>query len=128
MVSSFCFLGQAERRDNIFKCGGGARRMYGRFNDAFYVSDAWKKCRDGYARSKGGLCERCMERGIIRAGEIVHHKVHLTADNITDPNITLNWRNLMLLCRECHGEIHSKPKRYKVLDDGRVIPYPPSEK
>ena len=94
-----------------------------RYNDSFYTSDVWIKCREGYARSVGGLCERCRDRGIIRAGEIVHHKKHITPDNINDPRITLSWDNLMLLCRECHGEIHKKAKRYKILPDGTVAPH-----
>ena len=44
----------------------------------FYKTAAWVSCRDAYAKSKGGLCERCLSRGIYRAGVIVHHKIHLT--------------------------------------------------
>ena len=93
-----------------------------RFNDPFYVSPEWIRCRKAYAKSVGGLCERCKDKGIITAGEIVHHKKHLTPTNITDPEVTLNWGNLMLLCRNCHAEIHKRQKRYRVNDDGSVTP------
>lgn len=78
--------------------------------------------RKAYTKSVGGLCEECMKRGVYKAGEIVHHKTHLTPDNIDDPNITLNWNNLELVCRDCHAKIHDKKKRrYKLDDLGRVI-------
>lgn len=90
------------------------------FADAFYHSGAWAQCRDGYRRYRGGLCERCLKNGIVKAGEEVHHKVRLTPENIHDPRITLNWDNLELLCKQCHDAEHSK-KRYKVDALGRVI-------
>lgn len=92
------------------------------YAETFYKSKAWQKCRAAYAKSKGGLCERCLARGIYRAGEIVHHKQHITPGNITDPNIILAWDNLELLCRDCHAQEHDRRKRrYKVDDMGRVI-------
>lgn len=64
----------------------------------------------------------CLQEGRITAGELVHHKIWLTADNINDPDITLNWNNLMCVCRDCHAKIHEgKKRRYKVDEWGRVI-------
>lgn len=91
-----------------------------KFAESFYYSPAWKSTRVAYAKSKGGLCERCLARGVYRAGEIVHHKIHLTPTNIYDPSITLNWDNLELLCREHHAEAHKPGRRYKVDKMGRV--------
>lgn len=69
-----------------------------------------------------------MKRGIIEAGSKdrpleVHHKIQLTADNITDPNIALAWSNLELLCKSCHDEERERKggKRWKIGKDGRVI-------
>lgn len=73
---------------------------------AFYSSTHWKKCRDGFIAYKRGLCERCLKKGIIKAGVDVHHKIHLTPTNITNPNIALSWNNLELLCKNCHEEEH----------------------
>lgn len=88
------------------------------FAKGFYRSKAWQHCRDGYARSVGGLCERCRSKGLYRAGEIVHHVRPITADNITDPTVTLSWDNLELVCRDCHGELHRrKVRRYRVVDE-----------
>lgn len=99
--------------------GGGGGRLQD-FATEFYSSRAWKATRRAYAKSKGLLCERCLKKGMIRPGEIVHHKVYLTPANITDPEIALSWDNLELLCRDCHGEEHRMERRYVVDELGRV--------
>lgn len=87
----------------------------------FYSSQAWKKCRDEYAKSKGRLCERCLEKGLYKPGEIVHHKVMLTPQNIVDGSVTLDFDNLQLLCRDCHAFVHKGYEpRYKVDELGRI--------
>lgn len=53
---------------------------------------------------------------------IVHHKEHLTQENISDPSISLNPANLQALCRQCHGEEHGNEKRFEILEDGTVLP------
>lgn len=85
----------------------------------FYKTKAWQHCRDAYARSKGGLCERCLKQGVLSAGVIVHHKVYLSDENFNDPSIALDWNNLELLCRNCHGAEHSG-KRFTIDEFGRV--------
>lgn len=93
------------------------------YAERFYSSLAWQNTRKAYTSSVGGLCERCLKKGIYQAGEIVHHIKHITPDNINDPNITLNWDNLQLVCRECHAQIHEHDsrRRYAVDDLGHVI-------
>ena len=92
------------------------------FAAAFYKSKAWKDCRAAYIRRVGGLCERCLERGVYRAGEIVHHKVYITPETVGDPSVLLSFGNLELLCRECHGEEHGRlKKRYRFDEDGRCV-------
>ncbi len=92
------------------------------FAQGFYKSKTWQQCRDAYAASVGGLCEECLRENKITAGEIVHHKIHLTPDNINDPAVSLNWDNLELVCRSCHLKLHGNRKRYSVDAFGRVIP------
>ena len=92
------------------------------FAERFYNSPAWKNTRSEYKKFRGGLCEVCWAKGIIKAGEIVHHKTELTPANINDADITLGWNNLQLVCRECHAEIHDRrQRRYKLDELGRVI-------
>lgn len=92
------------------------------FAKGFYKSLAWKQCRAAYAKSKRGLCEDCLARGVYRAGVIVHHKKHIDPDTIKDPHVILDWDNLELLCRDCHAKRHRyDKKRYRIDEMGRVI-------
>ena len=95
------------------------------FADVFYVSPAWKRCARGYKNAVGGLCERCRDRGMIVPAEEVHHKIRLTPENINKPEIALNWDNLIALCKDCHMNEHRKKKRWKVDEDGNVMPMEP---
>lgn len=91
---------------------------------SFYSTAAWQKTREAYKKYRGGLCESCLARGLIVPGDEVHHRVKLTHENINNPEITLSFDNLMLLCKSCHEEQHAgqrrKRKRYEIDDDGRV--------
>lgn len=71
------------------------------FAKKFYKSTAWRQCRDAYFISQHGICERCND-----PGKIVHHLIVLTPENINDPNITLNFELLELLCQDCHNKEH----------------------
>lgn len=89
----------------------------------FYKSKAWKQTRDLYAKSVGGLCEICWQNGLVVPGEIVHHRIHLTPENISNPEIALKFSNLQLVCRDCHAMLHKDEgeKRYRVDPDGSVV-------
>ena len=99
------------------------------FARAFYKSAAWLKARDAYIRSVDGLCERCLERGRLVPGAIVHHRVHLTPDNVGDPDVTLSFDNLEYVCRDCHAAEHpeiygrDRPDGPRVAfdEDGNVV-------
>lgn len=91
------------------------------FAESFYKSKAWQDCRAAYVKRVGGLCERCLASGIYSSGEIVHHKTHLTPENISDPEIALGFDNLELLCRDCHGNEHRGFERRWTVDEcGRI--------
>lgn len=81
------------------------------FARAFYSSKAWQHCRASYMKAAGGLCERCLKKGMYVPAEIVHHKEWLTPDNINDTRVTLNFANLEALCRNCHEEEHAEANR-----------------
>lgn len=102
---------------------------------SFYRSKSWERTRAAYMRSivdtdRGpcppGMCERCFSRGVVKPAEIVHHVTHLTPQNITDPNVSLAFSNLMRVCRDCHAELHSSEASYRPRvafdENGRVIP------
>ena len=94
-----------------------------KFAAEFYQSWAWIKCARAYRAKVGGLCERCLKRGLIVPAVEVHHKVKLTPENISDPKISLNFDNLEALCKKCHLEEHRKNSRRYHVDKvtGRVI-------
>jgi len=71
--------------------------------EKFYKGKRWQQCRNAYYIFKYGICERCGN-----AGSIVHHKIYITPKNINDPDITLSFDNLELLCEDCHKKEHSK--------------------
>ena len=98
-----------------------AFRLMKRLNNGFYQSPAWTRCRKAYIASVGGICERCAAMGILNAGRVVHHKVHLTEQNCTNPDIAYGFDNLMLLCQSCHEEVHRGKKTYSFDADGRLV-------
>jgi 5-methylcytosine-specific restriction endonuclease McrA len=77
----------------------------------FYNSKSWKSCRNAFRASKFYICEECGQ-----PGREVHHKIELTPQNITDPNVTLNWDNLQLLCTACHNK--TKGNGYTATQSG----------
>lgn len=88
----------------------------------FYLSTAWRSCREAYLKKKGYLCERCLKKGLYNPAIVVHHKRHITPENLKDPRITLSFDNLEALCWSCHETEHKgKKRRYTVDREGHVI-------
>lgn len=92
------------------------------FSKSFYNSKKWKDVRSAYVLSKFGLCERCGKPN----SKQVHHKIYLTSENIDNPDISLNFDNLELLCDVCHQKEHFEkysPILYglKFDKDGQLI-------
>ena len=91
------------------------------YAEAFYSSKAWQHTRDAYRKYRRNLCEVCLAKGVITPAEIVHHKIELTPENITDPSITLSFDNLQCVCRECHAVAHgARQRRWSIDEFGRV--------
>ena len=99
------------------------------FATAFYHSPAWKKTRESYMKLGQGLCEPCLRRGRYTQAAIVHHKVHLSPENINDPKITLDYSNLERVCRDCHakehpeiyGDANARAPRWTFDEEGNVV-------
>ena len=54
-----------------------------------------------------GVCERCA--GIFDISYLrTHHKIYLTLENINDPYITLNEKNIEVICHDCHNAEHKR--------------------
>ena len=85
----------------------------------FYRSDAWKIARAIKIANVGGVCQEC---GAV--GTEVHHIIHLTPDNVSDPSIATNQENLKLLCNECHNKAHGRfegKREYSFDAEGNLI-------
>ena len=93
--------------------------------EKFYKSKTWKATREAFLKSKGRLCERCLNAGMYVPAVIVHHKIYLDDDKLGDPRVSLDWCNLEALCRDCHAAEHKKQKRFIVDEFGRVTGRPP---
>lgn len=72
------------------------------FAKSFYNSKEWKKCRELIMIRDSYLCVLCN-----KPAQEVHHKKHITPNNINNPAITLNPENLISLCGDCHKKIHA---------------------
>lgn len=68
---------------------------------AFYHSPQWRKLSRTFLLSRNYICQRCGA-----PAEIAHHKQHLTAANVNNPEISLNPDNLEALCLACHNAEH----------------------
>ena len=93
------------------------------FSKGFYNSKAWKETSKAYKEYRHHLCEECLSEGKYNQGEIVHHKIELTPQNINNPLISLDWNNLELVCRECHAIKHGAKakRRYKIDATGNIL-------
>lgn len=91
---------------------------------SFYNSKAWRDLRLYVCQSRHWTCEECG-----RYGNQVHHIVEITPDNINDPNVTLNEKNLQLLCEECHNgkrRLERDVEEGLYFDEfGNLVKYPP---
>lgn len=90
---------------------------------SFYKSKEWWDCRTSYIQAHP-LCERCAAKGLIVPAILVHHKIHLTPENVNDPSIALNHDNLESLCQSCHNAEHFGDKterRWTFDQDGNLV-------
>ena len=85
---------------------------------AFYNSSRWIKCRQSFIDERimidGGLCQECKKN----LGEIVHHRITLTRENIKDEMISLCFDNLEFVCHKCHDEFEG----HGINGNGKIKP------
>ncbi len=96
------------------------------FAKSFYNSKEWQITRDYILKRDNYLC-RCG-----KPATEVHHIEHLSPSNIGDVTITMNPKNLISLCRECHFEEHKgehgkgrmieEDNPYEFDENGMLIP------
>lgn len=97
------------------------------FSKDIYNSQRWRKLAHAYAESQHYVCERCQNHSFVGSGKlarfIVHHKQHLTLENVDDDSVVYGWNNLELLCIYCHNAVHASGLDRECLfdDDGNPI-------
>lgn len=92
----------------------------------FYESQTWRDCQAAYMKKANHLCERCLAKGRHEPARIVHHRIHLTQENLGDPELMYGFDNLEALCIECHNTEHRrgrKVRRWKFVD-GELVTKP----
>lgn len=92
----------------------------------FYESQTWRDCQAAYMKKVNHLCERCLAKGRHEPARIVHHRIHLTQENLGDPELMYGFDNLEALCIECHNTEHRrgrKNQRWKFVD-GELVTKP----
>lgn len=79
-----------------------------------YNSKTWKQLRELYY-SEHPLCEQCLEKGIIKAADQVHHiQPFLTGKTYEEKmQLAYDYNNLMSVCKQCHSDIHKELNELK---------------
>lgn len=75
---------------------------------SFYTSKPWRDLSYNLKVERGGKCERCGSRAKKFTLLIGHHKTELTEDNVGDANISLNPKNIEIICQGCHNREHDR--------------------
>lgn len=70
--------------------------------DKLYKTSRWKKVRAVIISRDYGMCQECKRRGIIKRGNIIHHKVEAR----DDINQFYDEDNLECICPACHNKEH----------------------
>lgn len=81
---------------------------YRRTSVKTYDTTRWKRVRRNFLY-KNPLCEECLKVGIIKAAELVHHRIP-----IKNGGAEYDYSNLEAICHECHNRIHRQMKKEKV--------------
>lgn len=78
---------------------------------AYYNTPQWKKLRKAYLMEHP-LCEMCLEKGIVKPTEEIHHIKPVLSGNsdLERKELAFDANNLMALCKDCHHKIHNLMK------------------
>lgn len=76
---------------------------------SFYASDEWMTLRRQLLNERDYRCEQCDTQYLKDLSQInAHHKIELTVANVNDYHISLNPKNITLLCIRCHNIKHGR--------------------
>ena len=81
-----------------------------------YSNTTWRKLRDTFMKEHP-ICERCLAKGKITPATDVHHMKSPFRNGEVNYSLLLDDKNLMSLCRECHGQIHASQQGHVSAED-----------
>lgn len=81
--------------------------------DNFYRSRDWREFRETFlaqrlARDGEYIDDETGEIILDRSKAVLHHKIHLTNENVNNPNISLNPENIELVSDQTHLKLHDR--------------------
>lgn len=85
------------------------------FAKKFYNSKQWQGVREYILKRDKYMCKQCGSATDLE----VHHIEWLDEGNITNPAISVNEKNLITLCRDCHFKVH-EGKRVQAMKKSDV--------
>ncbi len=74
----------------------------------FYCSKPWRDLSYKLKVDAGGKCNRCNNVLLDFSKLIGHHKIKLTDDNVDNTEISLNPKNIEIICLNCHNKEHRR--------------------
>lgn len=85
--------------------------------DKAYNTRLWRQVREQVLKRDQYLCQRCLENGIVRPAEQVHHITPLSTfvDDADLHDLLTDQDNCISLCRECHEKEHKAMKERSEL-------------
>lgn len=92
----------------------------------FYRSREWKRLREVVISERTDadgfvICDRCSKPILKKYDMILHHKVHLTDDNVNDATISLNPKNIEILHHDCHNKDHNRFGHSNYMNSARLV-------
>lgn len=81
-----------------------------------YQNTTWRKLRDTFMKEHP-ICERCLAKGKITPATDVHHIKSAFRNGEVNYSLLLDDKNLMSLCKECHGDIHASQQGHVSPED-----------
>lgn len=90
----------------------------------FYKSKEWRYVRLFVINRDESICKLCGE--FVLDSPVVHHKVCLTEQNYSNPDISLNPALLETLHHDCHNVRHGRfggEEKETIVDDALNVDY-----
>lgn len=75
---------------------------------SFYASEKWQRLRASIIAERGPRCQECHRVIGNPIDCTLHHIKELTPENVNDVMISLNPENILIVCHDCHDQIHHR--------------------